>query len=323
MPELLSLGELLIDFTPMGRTADGLSLFGRNPGGAPANVAVQAARLGTSAGFIGKVGRDMFGTFLKSTLEQNGVDVQNLILDDKFSTTLAFVALSETGDRSFSFYRNPGADTQLLFDEIDLTQIDGCRLLCYGSLLMTNEPSRSTVKKLVAYAKEAGKLLAYDPNWRPPLWESREEAIRRMTEGVALCDIIKISEEELALLTQGATAEQGAKELLSAGPSVVVVTKGPDGCSVYTKCFSFDAPTYDTPVKDTTGSGDSFFGAFLSRVIGSRKALDALTEAELRAFADFANAAGAVCATKNGAIPALPTPEEIDRYKRETPLLIR
>lgn len=323
MSELLSLGELLIDFTPMGQSETGVALFGRNPGGAPANVAVQATRLGVSAGFVGKVGDDMFGRFLKDTLEQNGIDTKNLILDRAHATTLAFVALTDAGDRSFSFYRNPGADTQLRFDEVDLAQIDSCRLLCYGSLLMTTEPSRSTVRELVAYAKKAGKLLAYDPNWRPPLWADQEEGVRRMAEGAAFCDIIKISEEELQLITGTDELEAGARAMLDMGPALVVVTRGPDGCNLYTREFSFASHTYDTQVKDTTGSGDSFFGAFLARVVQSGKAPADLTEQELRDFADFANAAGAVCATKNGAIPALPDAAQVEACRKNIPLLVR
>lgn len=152
MADIVSMGELLIDFTPVGNTEDGRLLFARNPGGAPANVAVQAKRAGVSSGFLGRVGKDMFGDFLVSTLQDCGVETQGLSQDPDYATTLAFVQLNEHGDRDFSFYRNPGADTRLSFEATDLSLVDNCKLLCFGSLLLTAEPSRSAVEQLVDYA---------------------------------------------------------------------------------------------------------------------------------------------------------------------------
>ena len=321
MAELLSMGELLIDFTPTGTTEDGRLLFARNPGGAPANVAVQAVRAGVSAGFLGKVGRDMFGDFLVKTLKDCGVETAGLLQDGDYATTLAFVQLNDRGDRDFSFYRNPGADTRLSFDETDLSLVDHCKLLCFGSLLLTAEPSRSAVEQIVDYARQRGKLTAYDPNWRPPLWKDRQEGVARMKSLIPKADIMKVSEEELELLTGKAQPEDGAKALLMQGVSLVAVTLGPAGCAVFTKEFSLRKHTYDTEVKDTTGSGDSFFGALLSRIIQSGKHPAELDERELSEFVDFANAAGAMCAAKTGAIPAMPDREEIEACRREIPLL--
>ncbi len=323
MAELLSMGELLIDFTPAGTTEDGRLLFARNPGGAPANVAVQAVRAGVTAGFLGRVGKDMFGDFLASTLTECGVETAGLSQDESYATTLAFVQLSETGDRDFSFYRDPGADTRLSFEETDLSLIDRCKLLCFGSLLLTAEPSRSAVEKLVAYAKSRGKITAYDPNWRPPLWKDQAEGIARMRSLVGQADIMKVSEEELFLLTNRESMEEGAAELLSQGVSLVTVTLGPEGCAAFTKEFSLRKHTYDTKVCDTTGSGDSFFGALLSKIVASGKHPAKLTEQELSEYVDFANAAGAVCATKAGAIPALPHTEAIEACRKNIPLLER
>lgn len=323
MAELLSMGELLIDFTPTGQTEDGRLLFARNPGGAPANVAVQAVRAGVSAGFLGKVGKDMFGDFLVKTLEDCGVETAGLLQDKEHATTLAFVQLNDRGDRDFSFYRNPGADTRLSFDETDLSLIDSCKLLCFGSLLLTAEPSRSAAERIVDYAKRKEKITAYDPNWRPPLWKDRQEGIERMKSLIPKADIMKVSEEELELLTGEARPEDGAKVLLKQGVSLVAVTLGPAGCAVFTREFSLRKHTYDTKVKDTTGSGDSFFGAFLAKIIQSGKRPAELSEQELSEFIDFANAAGAMCAAKTGAIPAMPDREEIEACRREVPLLER
>ena len=322
MAQLLSMGELLIDFTPVGQTEDGRLLFARNPGGAPANVAVQAQRAGVSAGFLGRVGKDMFGDFLVKTLRDCQVDTAGLSQDPDYATTLAFVQLNDQGDRDFSFYRNPGADTRLSWENTDLSLIDGCRLLCFGSLLLTAEPSRSAVEKLVAYAKEQGKITAYDPNWRPPLWKGREaQGVERMKSLIPLADIMKVSDEELALITGKEDLEAGAAALLGQGVSLVVVTQGPKGCAVFTQGFHFTQNTYDTRVKDTTGSGDSFFGALLAKIVLSGKKPGELSREELSDFVDFANAAGSTCATKTGAIPALPTTAEIEACRKSTPLL--
>lgn len=323
MAELLAMGELLIDFTPVGETEDGRLLFARNPGGAPANVAVQAHRAGVSAGFLGRVGKDMFGDFLVDTLVHCGVDVQGLTQDPDYATTLAFVQLSPEGDRDFSFYRNPGADTRLSLEQVDSSLLEGCKLLCFGSLLLTAEPSRSTVEKLVAQAKERGIITAYDPNWRPPLWKGREtEGVERMKSLIPQADVMKVSGEELELLTGKDQVEQGAWALLEQGVSLVVVTLGARGCKAFAPGMTVEKPTYDTQVKDTTGSGDSFFGALLAKIVLSGKRPEQLSPEELGDFLDFANAAGSTCATKTGAIPALPTTQQIEECRKTVPLLI-
>ena len=322
MADIVSMGELLIDFTPVGETEDGRLLFARNPGGAPANVAVQAHRAGVKAGFLGRVGKDMFGDFLVSTLADCGVETQGLSQDPDYATTLAFVQLSPEGDRDFSFYRNPGADTRLAYEDTDLSIIDQCKLLCFGSLLMTAEPSRSAVERLVRYPKAQGKITAYDPNWRPPLWKGREEeGVARMKSLIPLADIMKISGEELELLTGREAIEAGAWDLLEQGVSLVVVTLGAKGCKAFAPGITLAKETYDTRVKDTTGSGDSFFGALLAKIVQSGKRPSQLSPEELGDFLDFANAAGSTCATKTGAIPALPTTEEIEACRKSVPLL--
>lgn len=323
MANILCMGELLIDFTPSGVNAGGQALFARNPGGAPANVAVQAKRAGASAGFLGCVGDDAFGRFLRETLVSCGVETKGLTLEADAATSLAFVQINAQGDRDFNFYRDPGADTRLTADASRRALIDACDLLCFGSLLLTAEPSRSAVPALVDYAKARGKITAYDPNWRPPLWPSEAAGIAAMRSLVGKADIMKVSGEELALLTGKKGLEEGAKALLAQGVSLVVVTLGPDGCAVFTPSFSFQKHTYDTKVVDTTGSGDSFFGALLAKIALSGREISALGRDELEDFVEFANAAGAVCATKPGAIPALPDTAAIEECRRTMPLLVR
>lgn len=323
MSDFLAMGELLIDFTPSGANEEGIMLFGRNPGGAPANVAVQAQKAGVSSGFIGVVGDDMFGRYLASVLEEEKIDISGLGFSRDFATSLAFVELDTSGNRNFSFYRNPGADTRLEATEQNKGLIEESKVLCFGSLLLTAEPSRSAVRELAQHARSNGVITAYDPNWRPPLWSSEAEGVEMMRSLIPLADIMKVSDEEIALITGEADIEAGANKLLAQGVKLVVATLGPEGCAVFANGISLHRPTYDTRVVDTTGSGDSFFGAFLARVIKSGKALDSLTEAELADFADFANAAGSACATKKGAIPALPTTAQIEETRKNTELLVK
>jgi len=326
MSSILTTGELLIDFTPV--QIEGYhNLICPNPGGAPANVAVQVARLGESAGFIGKVGKDDFGTQLIECLQENNVSTKNLIVDDDFRTTLAFVQLDKHGDRSFTFYRNPGADTQLHLSEIDFSEVEECSILHFGSLSLTNDPSKTTTLEMVKKAREMGKLISYDPNWRPALWKSEEAGVAAMKLGFPLCHILKISVEELALLTGTDSIKEGTAALHDLGIRLIVVTLGPDGC-----VCSFDGnivhqPTFDTKVVDTTGSGDSFWGAFLTMLVKhgykTVDSLDKLTIEELIEFCRFANGAGSITAARPGGIPALCDEASILACMKEYGLLER
>lgn len=319
MCDVLSLGELLIDFTPSNLSAKDKYLFERNPGGAPANVAVQLSLLGISSGFIGKVGNDTFGKFLKYTLDSFNVSTTGLVLDDNFLTTLAFVHLNESGDRSFTFYRRPGADTQLRCHEIDFNQIKNCKILHFGSLSFTDEPLRTTTLNILEYAKSKGKIISYDPNWRPPLWRSREDGVEGMRLGLKYCDIIKVSDNELTMITDCDDYKEGIYRLLDMGIQIVLVTLGPNGCFVGNKDRIEHLNTYDVNIVDTTGSGDSFLGSFLYNIISYYKPLDEIGYDKLIEFADFSNAAGALCASKTGSIPSLPNIDEIQNCIRYIP----
>lgn len=324
MSAILTTGELLIDFTPV-KIEGYHGLLCPNPGGAPANVAVQLSRLGISAGFVGKVGKDDFGDTLRECLEENKVSTTGLISDPDWRTTLAFVQLDKNGDRSFTFYRNPGADTQLNMNEVDMKEVEDCSILHFGSLSLTTEPSRSTTLAMVKKAREMGKLVSYDPNWRPPLWPSEEAGIKGMKEGLPLCDIIKISGEELELLTGTSSIREGVKVLHDIGITLVIVTLGADGCVFAGSGEPEHQPTFDTKVIDTTGSGDSFWGAFLSRIyLGgatTKEKLAALDNATLAEYCRFANASGSSCASRSGGIPALPTEEQVKEVMENYPLL--
>lgn len=316
----IAIGELLIDFTPSGKTESSQLLFARNPGGAPANVAVQVERLGISSGFIGTVGKDMFGEYLYDVLKAENLDITGLTFDEDYATSLAFVELAPDGNRNFSFYRDPGADTRLTASDENKRLIDGCDMICYGSLMMTAEPSRSAVCELAEYAKKAGKITVYDPNWRPPLWKDKDEGIEMMKRLIKHSDIMKLSDEEAELIT-GESGEEAAKKLLGEGVKLVIITCGAKGCEVYSESFGFAMNTYDTEVIDTTGSGDSFLGSFLACVLELGKRPEEITEEEAKWIADFANAAGSTCAAKKGAIPALPKRESIEKTQNEVDLL--
>lgn len=317
MPDIMSIGEMLVDFTEVQDVKDGESgrsadiYYKQNPGGAPANVAVMASKLGVSSGFIGKLGMDMFGKYLRDTLSAEGVDTKGLILDKDFSTTLAFVGKSSEGERDFVFYRKNSADLNLSFSEVNLKLIDSCKLLHFGALLLTSEPSKSAVINTVEYAKQQGKIISYDPNWRERLWESKEAAVKAMRSVLMYVDVIKVSEAELQIITDCANLLPAIAKLLNDGVKVVCITQGAKGCIVATRHGIERLPTFKVETVDTLGAGDSFFGAFLSRLVISGKSMNEIEMDDLREFAMYANACGALSSTKVGAIPAMPTHEEI------------
>lgn len=321
MTDVTAIGEILIDFTPI-KASDGTDAFAKKPGGAPANVACAVSRLGGKTAFIGKVGNDAFGSFLKKTLDDNGVETKGLVTADKVHTTLAFVELDEHGDRSFSFYRNPGADILLSPDETDETLLKSTHFFHFGSVSLTDEPSRSATLSAVRIAKENGAIISFDPNYRAPLWKSEEDAIKVMKESVPLADIIKVSEEELFMLTCEKDLNAGAKALQSEGVTLVLVTCGAKGAFYLCSDKSGLLPTYDVATIDTNGAGDTFFGAVLYSL--KDKTLDeiaSLSQEELTKIVSFANAAGSLATTKSGAIPAMPTNEEVKDCIKTVPLL--
>jgi len=311
MFDVTALGELLIDFTPCGVSAAGQRLFEQNPGGAPANVLTALSKCGKKTAFIGKVGKDMHGAFLKSVLQENDICTEGLVEDDDVFTTLAFVALSETGERSFSFSRKPGADTCLTAEELRKDIIGGSRIFHIGSLSLTAEPAKNATIKALEIAKENGCVISYDPNYRAPLWESRETAIEGMRSVLPYVDVMKLSDEETELLTGEVDPETAATLLLDKGIAIVAVTLGAEGALVCTKEGSVKVPGYKVNMVDTTGAGDSFWGGFLNQLLESGKKPQDISLKEAAQFADFGNAVASLCVEKRGAIPAMPTPEEI------------
>lgn len=320
--DITALGELLVDFTPAGLSGDGIALFARNPGGAPANVLAMHAGLGGKTAFIGKVGDDAFGLFLERTLLDAGIDVRGLVKSREFLTTLAFVQLSETGERSFSFYRKDGADLMLASGEVDRSLIDRSAVFHFGSLSLSGEPCRSALGEAVRYAKSRGTIISFDPNFRAPLWDSAGEAKSRILPFVSEADILKVSEEEMNLLTGEADIERGGETLAGMGPAIVLVSLGAGGAWYFCGGGRGRLPAYGVKTADTTGAGDAFLGAALFRLRGkTREELRSIDRGELADIVDFANAAGGLTAAKPGAIPAMPDMAEIEHCRARVPRL--
>ena len=312
MPDITALGELLIDFTPIPGQPP---RYIQNPGGAPANVLSAAAAQGASCALIGKVGDDPFGDFLISAASARGVDCSAVCRDKTVPTTLAFVCLSPDGDRSFRFYRDPGADVRLTPEDVPTALIHDSRIFHIGSLSLTDEPARAATQFAVAQAKQAGALLSYDPNYRAPLWRSEEEARTWMRWPLPQVDILKVSAEELPLLVDTDDIEAGSRRLAELGIPLVLVSMGADGTCCRRGNLFFHRPAYPVQAVDTTGAGDAFMGTVLAGVCHlDRAGLEALDKAFLTALVDRANAAGGLTATRRGAIAVMPTTAELDAF---------
>lgn len=319
--DVTALGEILIDFTACGKSEAGQQLFEQNPGGAPANVLTALSKFGRKTAFIGKVGKDMHGSFLKDVLVRNAISTEGLIEDEDVFTTLAFVALSDEGERSFSFARKPGADTCLTEAEVKEELIKESKVFHIGSLSLTAEPVKSATIKALEIATEAGCIISYDPNYRAPLWETKEAAIREMRSVLPFVDVMKLSDEETKLLTDIVDPEEAAKKLIGQGISVVAVTLGADGALIATKEGCAYVAGFPAKMLDATGAGDSFWGGFLHKLlacyerrqeaVAQRSFLTDITLEEAIEFTKFGNAVASLCVERRGAIPAMPTLEEV------------
>ena len=306
MYDVVAMGELLIDFTCVSTDGEGYPTMAAHPGGAPANFLAALAKFGTSAALLGKVGNDAFGKLLVGTLNQAGIGTSGIIMADDVFTTLAFVTLDETGNREFSFSRKPGADTCLSYDELNMELIDNAKVFHFGTLSLTDEPARTTTYKAVAYAKNAGKLITYDPNLRKPLWKDLEEAKKQLIWGMTMADVVKISDEEVEFLW-GLGVEEGADYILkNFGVKLVFVTCGADGCYFKNAVASGKVPSLSNiKVVDTTGAGDIFGGSAVYKLLQTGKAPETLNEEELREVVTFACTSAGLSTTKPGGISSV------------------
>jgi len=322
MVEVVALGELIIDFLSTDVDVDLAAAlnFRKAPGGAPANVAVGIKRLGLSSGFIGRVGDDPFGRFLAKTIEDAGVDTRALAMDADHRTTLAMVATLSDGSKDLTFWRNPGADMFLSPDDVPEEYIVGAKAYHFGSISMIDALPKEATVKGATLARENGLIVSYDPNYRERLWEGRDDAPEVMRSGFDLADVAKVSEEEWELVTGCADYDEGAKRIMDRGVKLVLVSCGAGGAAFFTRKASGEIPGFTVDVAETIGAGDAFVASVLVDLVSRGLApdeIEGLSQEDLEGIVRRANAAGALTCMKFGAIPALPTREELDRFLKE------
>ncbi len=312
--DVVALGELLIDFTENGVSNQGNGLFEACPGGAPCNVLAMLRKTGKSCAFVGKVGDDMFGKLLRDTIEEAGINADNLIMDAYIPTTLAFVKTFANGDRDFSFYRKPGADMMLTAEELPPEIIENAKIFHFGTLSMTHPGIRAATVKAIELAKQGSALISFDPNLRPPLWDDLEEARKQIAWGLGKCDILKIADNELLFMTGEKDFVKGAAILHAQYPNIKVlnVTAGADGSYSF---YGEDEPVFVPSFQlggtiETTGAGDTFCASVLNFIL--ENGIACLTLHDRKDMLRFANAAAYIVTTRKGAIRSMPERSEVE-----------
>ena len=313
MIDVTALGELLIDFTPYGTADDGCHLFGRNPGGAPANLLATVSRYGGKTALITKVGSDIFGDFLIDVLRKNKISTEGVVRDDIHNTTLAFVELNVEGDRSFSFYRRFGADIFLTPEEVNSELIRNSKVFHFGSLSLTNEPAVSATDCALKTAKDSGCVITYDPNYRAALWPNEAIAAKKIREYVPFAEIIKVSREEAQMITGIESPEKAAKEICGMGSKIALVTDGGNGVTYAAQGCVRHVPAVAVKAEDTTGAGDIFFGSFISSLLKLEKPKEELQIFEIESCVERAVKTAGLSTTKKGAITSIPNEKEVDK----------
>ena len=311
--DVIALGELLIDYTDNGISAQGNPLFEANPGGAPCNVLAMLRKLDKNCAFVGKVGNDIFGHQLRSVVQAAGINADSLVMDNDVRTTLAIVKNYPNGDRDFSFYRNPGADMMLREEELPLDDIANCRIFHFGTLSMTHEGVRKATIKALDTAKENGALISFDPNLRPPLWQSLEDARVQIAYGLSRCDILKIADNEIEFMTGETDFDKGVAILQAKYPNIKLlnVTAGAEGSYSYSFGHRVFVPSFRLGgTIDTTGAGDTFCASVLNYVL--EHGIENLSEKQLIDMLRFSNAAAYLVTTKKGAIRSMPDKADVE-----------
>lgn len=315
--DVVALGELLVDFTENGMSPQGNPLLEANPGGAPCNVLSMLQRLGRQTAFIGKVGADSFGEMLRDVVAKQGVDTSNLIMDNEVPTTLAFVHTAPDGDRSFSFYRNPGADMMLREEDIDKSLLENTKIFHFGTLSMTAPEVEQATKTAVQTAKEAGALISFDPNLRPPLWKSLDVAKEKIAYGIGVCDILKISDDEIAFFTGMPDIDAGVAKIQETFHTpFICATMGKKGSRAYYSGSRVECePFLNENTIETTGAGDTFMACVLNGVL--QHGFDGMDTQKLFDMLEFANAASSMITTKKGALKVMPYEDEVVSFIQE------
>ncbi len=317
-PEVISVGEALIDLVSLKPTKD-LSTaeqFIKMAGGAPANVAVGLARLGIRTAFLGKVGRDSFGRYLKAELRRNGVDTRLIVDDQKYKTRLAFVAVMKNGERDFEFWEKDPADLHLLKKEIDLDEVCQSSIINIGPFLLLNAETRKSAFAIAKYALKKKKIICFDPNIRMSLWKSPKEALKNYREMIQYTTILRMNESEAKLLAGTNNPKEAIIKLISMGPQLVVVTRDKRGCMFATKKCAGEVKGYTVKAVDTVGCGDGFLAGLLAGIVRSKQEINRLMRIELIEICMTANAVGALVATRRGAIAAMPTMDQVHKFTR-------
>lgn len=312
--DVVALGELLIDFTESGVSSQGNNLFEACPGGAPCNVLAMLRKTGKRCAFIGKVGDDMFGRYLRDTIVAAGINADGLVMDPEIPTTLAFVKTFANGDRDFSFYRKPGADMMLTEQELPEEMLADARIFHFGTLSMTHPGIRAATIRAIELARKNGAWISFDPNLRPPLWKSLEEARQQISFGLSKCDILKIADNELLFMTGEADFYRGAAQLYRRYPNIQVlnVTAGAEGSySFYGEAEPVFVPSFKLGgTIETTGAGDTFCASVLNFIL--EKGITDLTVEDRQDMLRFANAAAYLITTRKGAIRSMPEKAEVE-----------
>lgn len=316
---VVCVGEALVDFVAPDKNVPLVEAQSFRPcaGGAPANVAAGIARLGGASKIVSCVGQDCWGEFLRKELESESVDASDLQVCSAASTTLAFVSLFDDGERDFSFIRSPGADTKLDSSQFTFSSFESCRILHFGTMSLTAEPSAQATRDAVKAAREAGATISLDVNYRADLWTSSEEAIGCVNGLLPSVDILKLSEEEAVLVTGSRDLEGAAEELLGRGPRVVLISLGAQGCLCSTAESFFKVPAFSAECVDATGAGDSFMAGFLQRFL--KRDLAFSDRSVLEDACRFACAAASCTVEGYGAIPSLPFLGDVEERLLQEP----
>ncbi|OPJ60586.1 carbohydrate kinase family protein [Clostridium oryzae] len=320
MGKLFTIGEALIDFIPKekGVGLKDVSSFEKAPGGAPANVAAAAAKLGLQSYFIGKLGNDAFGDFLIETLKSVEVNTNHVFRTSKANTALAFVSLMDSGERDFSFYRNPSADMFLDQCEISPQWFKSGDILHFCSVSLVDAPVRMAHIAAISAVKEKGGFISFDPNIRLPLWQDHEEYKRVIRSFVEYADIIKVSEDELEFITGFSDEEKAIAWFLNFNVKILIITRGKDGVSAFYKGYKVTVNGYKVKAVDTTGAGDSFIGAFLYQICNNKLDIMNIEKSEIKDILKFSNAVAALTTMNKGAISALPSLETVEKFMKES-----
>ncbi len=317
--DVVALGELLVDFTMNGNSEQGNPLFEANPGGAPCNVLSMLQKFGKHTAFIGKVGNDSFGEMLRKVVAEIGIDISNLMIDDEVPTTLAFVHTASDGDRSFSFYRNPGADMMLTEADVEISKnlIQSCRIFHFGTLSMTDEACEKATKRAIDLAGEANAVISFDPNLRPPLWNNLDVAKEKIAYGMSKCHILKISDDEIAFFTGGSDIDEGVARLQEQYHiPLICVTMGNKGSKAYYSKIMVECPAFlNKATIETTGAGDTFMACVLNSIL--KYGLDGLDKQKLYDMLEFANACASIITTRKGALKVMPEERDVWDFIKE------